>query len=198
MAASIRLATTADAGAILRIYTPFVTESVVSFEIQPPDLTEMETRIESTLATLPWIVCERDGVVAGYAYAAPHRRREAYQWSVESSVYVDPQQRRRGLGRALYTALFEILALQGYCNAYGGLTLPNPASEALHTACGFEPVGVYRAIGFKHAAWHDVAWYQRSLGAHPDAPDPPKPLVSILAEPALQAALRAGLHHLRN
>ena len=96
--------------------------------------------------------------------------RIAYQWSTEVSVYVDPARHRGGLGRALYTALFRVLVLQGYANTYAGVTLPNAASVGLHEALGFKPVGVYRRIGWKLGAWRDVGWWQRELAGADDAP----------------------------
>src|SRR6185503_12375177 len=122
-----------DAGAIRDIYAPFVSESAASFEIEPPDAAAMERRIQELRERHPWIVYEEDGEVLGYAYAAPHRAaRKAYQWCVESSIYLHERARRRGVGRALYGALFDLLRRQGYINVYAGITLPNPGSIRLH------------------------------------------------------------------
>jgi phosphinothricin acetyltransferase len=160
---AIRVAAAADAPAIARIYRPIVESTAVSFETEPPDDDEIRRRIGDTLETHPWLVCDLDGVVAGYAYASRHRVRAAYQWSVDVSVYVDGRRRRRGVARGLYTSLFAILAAQGFFNAFAGIALPNAASVALHEHLGFEPVGVYRHVGFKLGAWHDVGWWQRPL-----------------------------------
>src|SRR5579863_1402240 len=149
----IRLATTADAAAINAIYRPFVAGSTVSFELEPPTDDTMAGRIAEILVRLPWLVNEEEGVVSSYAYASRHRDREAYQWSVETSVYVHPERRRSGLGRALYEELFARLEAQGYYTAFAGITLPNAASVGLHEAMGFVPVGVYRKAGFKFGAW---------------------------------------------
>jgi L-amino acid N-acyltransferase YncA len=164
-----------DSAACAEIYSRFVRETAISFEAEPPSVTEMARRITGTSSRYPWLVAELDGAVAGYAYASAFRERAAYRWAVEVTVYVDGSHHRRGIGRALYESLFERLAAQGFRMACGGITLPNPASVALHESVGFEPVGVYRAIGWKFGRWHDVAWYQRAL--RPDGPDPP-------AEPA--------------
>ena len=114
-----------------------------------PDREEMARRIDETLRSYPWLVCDVDGQTAGYAYATRHRVRGAYQWSVDTSVYIAEDHRRRNIGRGLYTSLFAILAAQGYFNAFAGIALPNPASVALHESMGFEPIGVYRRVGYK-------------------------------------------------
>lgn len=163
-----------DAAACAAIYAPFVTDGVASFEEIAPDAAEFARRITSISARFPWLVAEEDRVVAGYAYACEHRERAAYRWAVEVTIYVAESRRRRGIGRALYAMLFELLARQGFRVALAGITLPNDASVALHESCGFALVGVYRAIGHKHGAWRDVGWWQLDLA--PDASDsPPEP-----------------------
>jgi L-amino acid N-acyltransferase YncA len=187
----IRLAGTPDAAGVQAVYAPLVRDTAVSFEVEPPSVAEVGRRIARTLARLPWLVDERGGEVAGYAYAAEHRARAAYRWSVDVSVYVHPAARRAGVGRGLYAALLALLRAQGFANAHAGITLPNPASVALHEALGFAPVGVYRAVGFKSGAWHDVGWWQRRLSEL--AVPPPEPL-DLPAVPAavVGEALAAG------
>jgi phosphinothricin acetyltransferase len=168
-----------DASACAEIYAPYVLETVISFEDDPPDVAEMRHRIEEVSARYPWLVAEEDGRVVGYAYADPHRDRAAYRWAVDVAIYIDPAFHGRGIGRALYETLFELLTEQGYRTAVAGIALPNPASIAIHEKLGFEPVGVYRSIGWKLGAWHDVAWYQRPLAdggdSVPNEPAPPPP-----------------------
>jgi len=159
----IRSATLEDAAVIGAIYRPYVTDSCVSFELQPPIDAVMAERIAEILPQLPWLVCEIDGRICGYAYAARHRDRPAYQWGAETSVYVAASWHRRGVARRLYEALFERLVEQGYYTAFAGITLPNAASVGLHSSFGFEPVGVYRNAGFKHGRWWDVGWWQKAL-----------------------------------
>jgi phosphinothricin acetyltransferase len=172
----VRVATGDDAAAIAAIYAPVVRDTPISFELEPPDVATMRQRVLDTLKVRPWLVCERGGEVIGYAYAASHRERAAYQWCVETSVYIAASARRQGVGRTLYAELLPILARQGYVHAYAGITLPNPASVGLHEALGFEPVGVYRAIGFKLGAWHDVGWWDLPLGSsRPGKPAAPVP-----------------------
>ena len=171
----IRGAEPADAKAVRDIYAPFVSESATSFELEPPDAGAMAQRIEELRERYPWLVYEVGGEILGYAYAAPHRAaRKAYQWCVETSIYIHGEAHRRGIGRALYAALFDLLRRQGYVNAYAGITLPNPGSQRLHESMGFQPVGVYPRIGFKFGRWHDVAWLQLRLQ---ETADPiPEPL----------------------
>ncbi len=140
----LRLAASQDAAQIADIYAPYVLDTPISFELDPPTAEEMGQRIASTLAKTPWLVCEQQGEIKGYAYASPHRARAAYRWSVDVSAYVRRGLQRQGIGRALYTALLNLLPLQGYANAYGGITLPNLASVGLHEALGFSPVCIYR------------------------------------------------------
>jgi L-amino acid N-acyltransferase YncA len=193
----IRLATERDAEAVQRIYAPFVLHTAVSFEIEPPSVDEMRSRIAKILARLPWLVCQRDKNVIGYVYASPHRERPGYAWSVDVAVYIDEEHRRHGVGKALYTSLFQVLRLQGFYNAYAGIALPNPGSVGLHESQGFEPVGVYRAVGYKLGRWHDVGWWQRALRDRSAAPAAPKDIASVAAGAEWDAALGSGLAALR-
>ncbi len=164
---AIRSATPDDAEPLLAIYRPYVTGTAISFELEPPAVEEFRGRIERALAEWAWLVAERDGQPIGYAYATPHRARGAYRWSVEPSVYVDGGSHRRGIGTRLYEALLPLLARKGYCHAYAGITLPNDASLALHRRLGFQAVGVFRSVGRKFGAWHDVSWWHLPLRAEP-------------------------------
>jgi phosphinothricin acetyltransferase len=191
--AAIRLASEQDADQIAAIYAPFCDQTAVSFEYSAPTPEEMAERIHKVNVQYPWLVLENDGRIAGYAYASPHRERAAYDWSVDVTVYIAPASRRKGVGRALYNALFHVLALQGYCKAFAGVALPNPASVGLHQVVGFVPVGVYRGVGYKLGAWHDVAWYQRTLQPEQPTPAPPQPVQAVLGTAAWAEALAAGL-----
>ena len=160
----VRDAAPEDGVACAAIYRPYVTDTVITFEYEPPTAEDMARRIALAQEKHAWVVLEEDDRVVGYAYAAPVKDRAAYRWACEVSVYLEPGRRRGGAGRALYEALFERLAVRGYRRLIGGMTLPNPASEGLHRAMGFEPIGVQRRIGWKHGDWHDVGWVQRSIG----------------------------------
>jgi L-amino acid N-acyltransferase YncA len=166
----VRDASEADASACARIYAPYVRETAITFETEPPGADEMAERIRTALRTYAWLVLEYEGRVFGYAYGGPFRSRAAYRWSAEVSVYLERGFERRGGGRLLYEALFKRLAERGFRTAVAGMTLPNDASVGLHKALGFEPVGTYRAIGWKLGAWHDVAWMQRPLAVSKDPP----------------------------
>lgn len=162
----------ADAAECAAIYAPHVLAGVASFEAEAPGEEEMRERIERIAERYPWLVDERDGGIAGFAYASSHRAREAYRWVAEVTVYVDPRHQRGGVGRGLYQALLPLLARQGMQVAVAGIALPNDASVALHEAVGFQPVGIFRELGFKRGAWHDVGWWQARL-APATAPQEP-------------------------
>lgn len=161
----IRDATELDAEACAAIYAPYVTDTAVTFESAPPSSAAMAERIAAARRSHAWLVLEADDRrVVGYAYGAPFRARHAYQWSCEVSVYLELGRRRTGGGRALYEALFARLAERGFRTLVAGMALPNDASVALHRSLGFEPVGTFRRVGWKHGGWHDVAWVQRTIG----------------------------------
>ena len=192
MRVQIRLAQDSDVEAIAAIYRPIVEATAISFETLPPDREEMARRVGETLRSYPWLVCDLGGQVAGYAYAARHRVRAAYQWSVDTSVYVEQTYRRCGVGRGLYLSLFGILATQGYFNAYAGIALPNPGSIALHESLGLEKVGVYRRVGYKLGAWHDVGWWQLILQEHEEAPREPLDMATAREHARWKALLARG------
>jgi phosphinothricin acetyltransferase len=180
-----------DAAVCLEIYAPFIRETAVSFEEIVPTLEEFEGRIRSTTATHPWLVMEVEGKVVGYAYASQHRPRAAYRWTAEVTVYIDAHHHRSGIGRRLYVELLGRLRRQGFRLAVAGITLPNDASVGLHRAIGFEPVGVYRRVGWKLGAWRDVVWLELQLrdptdqetgGAAPPEPLPPSAAPSPTGE----------------
>ncbi len=198
MATTIRVATPQDAADILDIYAPIVRETAISFELEPPTVPEMQRRIEDTLSQWPWLVCDRAGEVLGYVYATRHRARAAYQWSVDVSVYIRDGMRRTGMGRALYTSLFDLLTLQRFYHCYAGITLPNPGSVGLHETLGFHPVGVYREVGYKLGAWHDVGWWEKDLPLERAHPTPPLAFADLIAAAGpWESALHAGVPLLR-
>jgi L-amino acid N-acyltransferase YncA len=179
MEAVIRLAGEDDAEQICAIYEPIVLQSAISYELEAPTVEGMRRRIGGTLAQRPWLVCDIAGEVLGYAYAGQHRARAAYRWAVDTSIYVRPDVRRKGVGRALYRSLFEVLVRQRYYNAYAGIVLPNPGSIGLHESVGFRAVGVYYEVGYKLGRWHDVGWWHLLLQPKPTAPLAPIVLTDI-------------------
>jgi phosphinothricin acetyltransferase len=170
----IRDASEFDAEACAAIYAPYVKQTAISFELEPPTPAEMVDRITKAVQRHAWLVLEDEGRVVGYAYGGPMKTRAAYRWSCEVSIYMELGRRRTGGGRALYEALFERLTERGYRTAIAGMTLPNDASVGLHQALGFEPIGTYRKIGWKFDSWHDVAWAQRALAITNDPPTEPR------------------------
>jgi len=192
MPARIRLAGVHDAQAIAEIYRPFVERTAISFETDPPTREEIERRISETMTTHPWLVCEVEEQVAGYAYATRHRARAAYQWSVDTSVYVNEVYWRSGIARGLYASLFPILAVQRFCSAFAGIALPNPGSVGLHEAMGFTPIGVYERVGYKLGAWRDVGWWQRPLTALVTPPAQPLNLEAVQSRRDWNALLTTG------
>jgi phosphinothricin acetyltransferase len=152
----------------------------------------MRYRLTTTLDQLPWLVITDGNCVRGYAYASPHRARDAYRWCADVPLYLDRPIHRRGHGRQIYTTLLNLLGAQGYINAYAAIALPNPASVALHEALGFKPVGVFSKVGFKNGTWWDVGWWHRRLAGPLLSPQEPQPW-SELPEQIVRAALDAGI-----
>jgi L-amino acid N-acyltransferase YncA len=192
MTSKIRFATLADASAVLEIYGPFCENSPISFEIERPAVMEIERRIRTTIERFPWLICEDENGVLGYAYAGPHLERAAYRWSVNVAIYISGKCRGQGFGTALYTVLFELLRIQGYFKAYAGITLPNPASIRLHQRLGFEPVGVYRKVGFKAGAWHDVSWWGLNLQPADRPPEETVLIQDAIQRTDFRAAINLG------
>ena len=168
----LRLASEHDAAAVAAIYAPYVLETAISFEEEPPSREEMASRITATLRTHPFLVCQSDGRVVGYAYGGPHAQRPAYRWSANVSVYVERDLHRRGVGRALYVELVDRLRQQGFQSLFAGITLPNEPSVGLHETLGFEHLGTYRHVGFKHGQWRDVGYWRLGLRDGPPSGDP--------------------------
>jgi phosphinothricin acetyltransferase len=193
MGREIRVARSADADALAGIYAPYVAGTAISFEVEPPSAEEMGARLAACLTRTPWLLLCDGGEALGFAYAARHRERAAYRWSVDATVYVREDARRRGIGRSLYKSLFALLRLQGFFVAHAGITLPNAASVRLHESLGFEPVGVYAAVGYKNGRWHDVAWWRLPLREPVPAPAEPLSFDELVRSPGYGAALGAGL-----
>jgi L-amino acid N-acyltransferase YncA len=178
MPARVRPATPADAAACVEIYRPYVLDTVITFETDVPTVEEMAERIVDARVMHEWLVLEVDGDVTGYAYAHQLNSRAAYQWSVETSVYLAQVALRSGGGRMLYAELLRRLTERGFRRAFAGIAQPNDASNALHQAFGFRRAGRYRRVGWKHGAWHDVQWWQLDLLGPDDEVDPPRPIAT--------------------
>lgn len=173
----MRPASTGDASACVAIYRPYIEDTAITFETEVPTVEQMAARIAAARDTHEWLVLEQEGEVRGYAYAHAFNPRAAYRWSVETSVYIADHHYRRGGGRTLYTHLLRRLAERGYRRAFAGITQPNQASIAFHRSFGFEEVGLYRRVGWKHGRWHDVARMQLDLPGIDDHDGPPTQIV---------------------
>lgn len=181
MSALVRVATPADTPRFLEIYAPIVEGTTISFEEETPTQEELEGRIAETLPRFPWLTLEGEGSVLGYASAGPHRARAGYRWSTEVGIYLHPDARGQGLGKALYEVLLSVVRAQGYLNALAGIGLPNAPSVALHESLGFEPIATYRDVGFKLGQWVDVGWWQLRLAPLPELPSEPRPFAEVQA-----------------
>lgn len=162
----LRRAELSDAAKLTEIYRPYVERSSFTLEYDVPSVPEFTGRIREFTADFPYLVCEVDGVIVGYAYAHRYKARFGYRYCAELSVYLDTAYRGNGLGRRLYGALIELLTAMGYKNLYGIVTDPNPASFALHAAMGFRETGREHHAGYKFGEWHDVVLFERMIGTH--------------------------------
>lgn len=177
---NIRFATPKDAPALLKVYAHYI-HTPVTFECSLPSEEEFARRITNIAGFYPYLACEEGGALCGYAYAHRHMERAAYQWGAELSAYLAPPATAKGLGKKLYGILIAMSRLQGVATVYGGVTLPNAKSEALHASLGFRVLGTYSNAGYKAGRWHDVAWFEKQIAPYAAKPEP---VVSITAVPA--------------
>ena len=169
----IRLAKASDAADMLTIYAPYILSTSITFETEVPPVPEFSRRILSYMKEYPWLVCEVNNDVAGYAYSSRYRERAGYQWSVECSVYIHEKYHRTGIGKALYEALFDILKKQGFRNVYAVINLPNPESVRFHETCGFTWFADYENVGYKLGRWKTVGWWRLVVNEFTNEPAPP-------------------------
>lgn len=170
----IRTVTPADASQLLYIYAPYIENTSITFEYEVPTVEAFAERIRHTLEKYPYLAAEENGILAGYAYASAFKERDAYNWSAETSIYVREGMSRKGIGKALYTALEEILTKQHICNLCACIAYPNPTSIAFHESFGYKTVAHFHASGFKQDAWNDMIWMEKELCPHTV---PPKPFI---------------------
>lgn len=187
---TMRMASLADAAAILEIYRPYVENTTVTFEYVTPTLEAFQGRMRDIMAYFPYLVCERDGEVVGYAYASQYRPRAAYQWDAELSVYLREDVQRDGLGGAMYDALINLLRAQGFVNIYGVITHPNEKSERFHEKKGFVTCGIARRTGWKFGRWIDVADMELRIAEPEGEPAPTRPIHAL--DPAVIERVLAG------
>lgn len=190
--AVIRKAEKHDIPAILQIYSPYIKNTSVSFEYEVPSLKEFTLRFEKITKQFPWLVCEIDGVPAGYAYASKAFERAAYQWDADISVYIDQNFHRKGIAMAFYQCIEQFLVMQGYYHLYAGVTGGNQNSIRFHQSLGFSQFAVYRNCGYKLGAWHHVIWFEKDLQKLNDAPILPIAF-SSLDENSVGAILKSAV-----
>ena len=190
MAAAITLRTAAlpDAERLLEIYRPYVEETAITFEYTVPTIEEFRGRMARVLEKYPYLVAERDGTIVGYAYAGSFVGRAAYDWSVETTIYLDRAVRRQGIGGRLYAALETALAAMGILNLNACIGYPEVEDEHLtrnsvefHAHLGYEWVGQFHNCGYKFGRWYHMVWMEKMLGGHPVQPDPVVPFSSVRA-----------------
>ncbi|KAA9037175.1 N-acetyltransferase family protein [Ginsengibacter hankyongi] len=185
----IRLITATDIGQVLELYKPFVTLTTITPEYQVPHLEDFSREIKNTADYYPVLVCEVNNIVIGYTLAKRYRLAAGHQWSAETSIYVESRHQGRGVAKALYQALFNILKLQGIVNVFAGLVLPNTRSEVFHKNLGFQEVGIFYEGIYKLGNWHDVKWLQLSLNEHSKNPLPPKSIREVIETPMFKTIL---------
>lgn len=184
---TLRLADGRDSAALVEIYRPYVEHTSISFETQTPSVAEFRRRMEDYSAKFPYILAEADGCILGYAYAHAFHDRAAYDWTVETSIYVSEASRGQHVGRRLYDALLSLLTMQGIKNACAVITIPNESSLAFHKALGFVTGGIFPDFGYKLGAWHAVAYLYKPLAGGEPAPVVP---IGDLDRDAVEAVLR--------
>jgi phosphinothricin acetyltransferase len=184
---SIRMATEADAKEILKIYIPYITDTAITFEYDIPSVAEFSQRIRDTLRMYPYIVVLEDNCIVGYAYASAFKKRPAYNWAVETSVYLKQDCRGKGLGKKLYLVLEEILKRQNIINLNACIaytiekdTHLDNTSAIFHEYLGYKKVGRFTKCGYKFGTWYDMIWMEKMLGEHPDNPKPVVPVTNLL------------------
>ena len=185
-ATTIRIATRADAVEILEIYAPYVTETAITFEYDVPSVDEFAERIECTLTKYPYIVAIENEQIVGYAYASAFKGRAAYDWAVETTVYLRQDCRGRGLGKMVYSALEELLKKQNIlnvnaCIAYASFEDEhlNNSSTIFHERLGYRKVGHFTKCGYKFGTWYDMIWMEKMIGEHSNAPKAVVPITEL-------------------
>lgn len=173
----IRIAAKEDAKELLAIYAPYVEKTAITFEYDVPSVQEFEERIEHILEKYPYLVAEREGKIVGYAYASDFHSRAAYGWAVETSVYVQKDMKKTGIGRALYEALEKILAMQNILNLNACIAYPEKVDPFLtknsvnfHEHMGYRLVGEFYKCGYKFGRWYNMVWMEKHIGEHKNNP----------------------------
>ena len=168
---NIRFANESDAGALLEIYNQYI-DTTITFEYVLPSVEEFQGRIRVFSQVYPYLVCEEEGKIVGYAYAHRAFERAAFAWDAEVSIYMDKDFRGKGLGKICYKVLLDLLKEQGIITVYSLISTPNPRSENLHEDLGFVWIGTHKNTGFKAGKWCDISWYQLQINPYDENPAP--------------------------
>lgn len=186
---TIRTAELGDAKRLLEIYTPYVEHTAITFEYVVPTLEEFRDRIAHTLQRYPYLVAELDGRIVGYTYVGAFKERAAYDWAVETSIYVDREVRRQGIGRKLYDVIEELLRAMHIINLNACIGYPKAEDEYLtknsvqfHEHLGYRWVGEFHDCGYKFGRWYNMVWMEKVIGEHPDNPEPVRPFEEVRQE----------------
>lgn len=179
MKPTIRFATQDDASGILEIYAPYVLSTTVTFEVTVPKEQDFKVRIASISASMPYLVCEIDGKIAGFAYAGGHKSNPAFSWNTNVNVYISDTYQRCNIASALYLAIISLLKAQGYRSIFAIVTASDVKSESFHNAFGFLKVGTLENIGYKLGAWHSVSIFEKQLDTSTSAPATTKGITQL-------------------
>ena len=177
---SVRMAVLGDTPEILDIYAPYVQNTAISFEYTVPTREAFAQRFLDITRQFPWLVWEEDGRLLGYAYGSLPFERAAYQWCAEASIYLRPEAQGRGIGKALYTVLEELLRLQGYCKVYAIITTANTHSLGFHEAVGYRFTAQMPGCGYKLGQWHGTVWMEKDLNVSPSPENAPVSIETIV------------------
>lgn len=194
----IRFIRDSDHEGVLAVYAPYVLHTAITFEYEVPTLEEFSSRVRTISKHYPYLVCECDGQIVAYCYGSIHRVKTAYQWSVESTIYISEVYHHRGIADAMYRCLFEILKLQGFVNVYAGISVPDGKSDKFHSKFGFKYLGCFPKIGFKHGKWHDLKWYEYNLEEHRDDMAAPTPIIDIQYSGEVSDLIHRAQFHFSN
>lgn len=186
---NIRVADVSDAEELLKIYEPYVKNTAITFEYDVPSIEEFRERIANTLKKYPYLVAKLNGTIVGYAYAGSFHSRAAYQWGVETSIYVKKGMRGNGIGKALYTELENVLKKMGVLNLNACIASPDREdeyltndSEKFHQTMGFHKVAESHMCGHKFSRWYNIIWMEKMIGEHTSNPMPVKAFELSLLE----------------
>lgn len=170
---TIRIASPSDAPELLAIYAPYITKTAISFEYDVPSVEEFADRIRTTLEKYPYLAAESDGHIVGYCYVSILHGRQAYDWSVETSIYVDQNCKRMGIGKKLHDALEQALSAMGILNLYACIAFPigedpylTEDSVHFHEHLGYTHTAHFHKCGYKFNRWYDIVWMEKAIGKH--------------------------------